>query len=130
MSELACPPLDCRDAALVAIGFFGHIQSTKRDERLTPRLFDGHAGADVVVDVRLKMHVEFGGEVALSVATEQTPQTQQCCAGPSHGGHSVRSATMGSTRVARQAGSARAQRRRAEHCAHGQNVRTSGGRIR
>src|SRR5580765_1486988 len=112
------------------MGLFGHIQSTKRDERLTPRLVDGHAGADVVVDVRLQMRVELGGEVrAQRVATEQTPQPQQCCANRSHR-HSVRKATMGSTRVARHAGRTLAISAATPRVAlTATNVGTSGGRV-
>jgi len=93
--------------------FCGQRYAAKFDERLPARLFRRQTGAQIVIDVQRQMAFQLFGEFPFALlAMEQTEEPHEPAAQLSKVhrdsllvvGYSVRSATSGSTFVARRAG--------------------------
>src|SRR6185312_12538128 len=87
--------------AHLAHSFSGLLHAAKCNQRLTSRFFWWHSCGDVFLYLDLKMKSQFVLHVGI-----RTPAAQHCSQPIQHlHGYSYLSATSGSTRVARRAGS-------------------------
>ena len=67
-----------RNAAAIAIGLFHGLDATQLDERASARLVERHAGAQIVVDVKLDVTLELVFEVTIvGRPAEQSPEPPQ-----------------------------------------------------
>ena len=74
------------NAAAIAIGLFHGFDATQLDERASARLVERHAGAQIVVDVKLDVTLELVFEVTIvGRPAEQSPEPPQYRSDLPHG---------------------------------------------
>src|SRR5580704_10587995 len=58
-----------RQAATVADRFFGLVEAAKLNQSLAAGFFGRHTGAEIVINMKLQMGLEFGSEIAVSAVS-------------------------------------------------------------
>src|SRR5262249_48914274 len=73
------------EPSLIAVDVLRPLHAAERDPRLTAGVVGRHAGADVVVDVKLEMAAEFGVDVSIAAdADDRRKQSDEPAGEASH----------------------------------------------